>query len=236
MRSYDLRLTQLEGRLSLAYENEVRDLTKAGEIGLATDLQKELAVHQACSFRTLSELTWIPIFADQKFGDSVSNWDFTIDDGLLRNAKNSERTLFSKIPVRNFRVRIKYVVPDASSEAALVLRCPNARKSREVGYAVGMCAPNGWIYDVNKVYEYEHGTAGAKKLLDISNQPNAAKVSLGEPHTIEVMVYGTTITTYFDGRFLHTLTDEKFGEGAIGLEYRHGSVMVERFEYATLPD
>lgn len=236
MRSYDLRLKQLEGRLNLAFENEVRELTKAGEIALATELLKELGVHEACNFRTLSELKWIPVFADRKFGDNVSNWDFTIDDGLLRNAKNSERTLFSMVPVRNFRARIKYVIPDARSEAALVLRCPNPRKGREVGYAIGMCAPNGWIYNVNKVYHYEHGTAGATKLLDISSEPNAATVSIGESHTMEVMVYGSTITTYFDDHFLHTLTDDKFKEGVIGLEYRHGSVIVESFEYATLPD
>ena len=75
---------------------------------------------------------------------------------------------------------MKYTIPDARSEAALVLRCPNARKSRESGYAVGLCAPNGWIYNVNRVYHYEHGTAGAKKLLDITGEPNAATVSIGD--------------------------------------------------------
>ena len=236
MRSYDVQLRQLVRRLNVVFENEVRDLTKAGDIDNATALQKELVIHQADDFRTLIEIKWIPIFVDGQFGDKVSNWDFTIDDGLLRNAKGSERTLFSMVPVRNFRAKIKYVVPDAGAEAALVLRCPNARKSREIGYAVGLCSPNGWIYNVNKVYHYEHGTAGAKKLLDITGEANAAIVTIGEPHTVEVVGNGSTITTYFDGRFLHTLDDERFQEGTIGLEYRHGSVIVERFEYAVLPD
>ena len=56
------------------------------------------------------------------------------------------------------------------------------------------------------------------------------------PHTVEVIVHGSAISTYFDGRFLHTVNDEKFKEGVVGLEYRHGSVMVERFECTMLPD
>lgn len=236
MRSYDLQQKQMVRRLNFAFEDAVQELTKAGEIEQATQVRKQLNLHQSTDFRTLIEIKWTPIFTDGAFGDNVSNWDFTIDDGLLRNSKRSERTLFHMQPARNFRVRVQYRIPDAESEAALVLRCPNARKGREIGYAVGLCAPNGWIYDINKVYHYEHGTAGARKLLDVSGESHAVTVSLGEPHTVEVVGYGETISTYFDGRLLHTLTDKKFTEGVVGLEYRHGSVIVERFEYATLPD
>jgi hypothetical protein len=64
MRTYDLQVKQLARRLNLAFETELRDLTKAGKIDQATELQKELGIHQASNFRTFIETKWIPIFAE----------------------------------------------------------------------------------------------------------------------------------------------------------------------------
>lgn len=227
-RAFDIAIAAYRGQKAMeAMRGPVEERREFLEHGTLTLEADAATARQA-------DPTWSAVFVDGVL-DTAGGTNHRASPFLVKNRllvcppQTRDRLLFTKKQFTDFRARIDYRVGEGA-EAALIPRCPNARRQREEGLSVGMTS-NAWVYNVNKAFHYVYKSGASKK---IRKNPNPIAVAAGQWHVLEVEMVGASGKVFFDGRFVYDFQSDEHLVGCLGIHTRAPGLEVRRFDYREL--